>query len=186
MVGGRYATAAIMAADDYMLHAQDIDGVLQHREAVEIRVHHEIGDIPVDKDLAGRQPDDLIRRHAAIGAADPQILGCLLRGEPSEEIRIGTELALRPATVIRKEVFQRHFRGSIQRRRHDSHFKARQEQPSVSISAFPPLTLRVAGRARQLPPQKQLASRLRNIHIRFINFRSFAYHIRFRYRHVPS
>jgi hypothetical protein len=39
-----------------MLHAQDIDSVLQHREAVAIRVEHEIGDVPVDKDLAGRIP----------------------------------------------------------------------------------------------------------------------------------
>lgn len=109
LVGGTHATAAIMAAHDHMLYAQHIDGVLQYREAVKIRVHHEIGDIAVDENLAGRQPDDLIRRHAAIGATDPQIPRCLLRGKASEEIRIGTKRGLRPAPVIRKEMFQRHF-----------------------------------------------------------------------------
>jgi len=50
------AAAAEVAADHDLLHAQHLDGVLQHREAVAIRVEHEIGDVPVDKDLAGRIP----------------------------------------------------------------------------------------------------------------------------------
>ena len=75
------AAAAVVAADDDVLHAQDVDGVLEHREAVEVGVHDDVGDVAVDEHLAGREADDLVGRHAAVRAADPEVLGRLLVGE---------------------------------------------------------------------------------------------------------
>ena len=36
-------------------------------------MHHQVGDVAVDEQLARRQAHDLVRRHAAVGAADPQV-----------------------------------------------------------------------------------------------------------------
>jgi len=59
-------------------HLQDIHRELHHPQAVEVRVHDEVGDVAVDEQLAGQQPDDVVRGHPAVGTADPQILGRLL------------------------------------------------------------------------------------------------------------
>jgi hypothetical protein len=71
-------------------------------------VHDEVGDIAVDEYLARGQADDLIRRHAAIGAADPEILRSLLRGQSTEEFRILADHAGRPSAVVRNESFKGH------------------------------------------------------------------------------
>ena len=73
-----HAAAAVVAADDDLLHAEDIDGVLEHRQAVEVGVHDDVRDVAVDEQLARSQPDDLVRRDAAVGAADPEVLGRLM------------------------------------------------------------------------------------------------------------
>ena len=65
-IGGHHTPTAVMPAHDRVLDAEHLDGVLQDREAIEIGVHDEVGDIAVDEDLARGQTDDLIRRHAAI------------------------------------------------------------------------------------------------------------------------
>ena len=44
-----HAAATIMAANNDVLHLQDIDRELHHRQTIEIRVHDQIGDIPVDE-----------------------------------------------------------------------------------------------------------------------------------------
>ena len=76
-----HAAAAVVAADDDVLDLQHVDGVLQHREAVEVGVDDDVGDVAVDEQLAGQQADDLVGRHAAVRAADPQVLRRLLRRE---------------------------------------------------------------------------------------------------------
>ena len=45
-----------MAADDDVLHLEHLHRVLQHREAVEIGVHHQVGDVAVDEDVPGKSP----------------------------------------------------------------------------------------------------------------------------------
>ena len=86
--GREHAGAAIVAADDDVAHLQHVDGELDRREAIQIRVHHHVGDVAMDEHLAGRQADDLVRRHAAIGAADPEVLRRLLLREAREELRV--------------------------------------------------------------------------------------------------
>ena len=80
---GLDAAAAVVAADDHVLDAQDVDRVLQDREAVEVGVDDDVRDVAVDEDLARRETDDLVGGNAAVGAADPEVLGCLPRDERS-------------------------------------------------------------------------------------------------------
>ena len=47
----------------------------------------DVGDVAMHEQLARQETDDLVRRHAAVGAADPEILRRLLLGEAREEIR---------------------------------------------------------------------------------------------------
>ena len=38
----------------------------------------DVGDVAVDEDFAGQQANDFVGGYAAVGAADPQVLGVLL------------------------------------------------------------------------------------------------------------
>src|SRR6185437_1337380 len=107
-IGGYHAPTAVMPADDRVLDAQHLDGILQYREAIEVGVHDEISDIAMDEDLARGQADNLIRRHAAVGAADPEVFRCLLRGQSLEEFRLLADGAGRPLAVIGDEAFEGH------------------------------------------------------------------------------
>jgi hypothetical protein len=72
-----------VAADDDVLHLEHINGELQHGQAVQVRVHHHVGDIAVDEQLARRHAQQFVGRHAAVRAADPQVFRGLLRGQRS-------------------------------------------------------------------------------------------------------
>ena len=85
----RDAAAAVVADDHDVLHLDDVDRELQHGEVVRVLRRREVGDVAVDEELAGIEVDDLVRRHAAVGAADPEIFRRLLAHEPPEEARIG-------------------------------------------------------------------------------------------------
>ncbi|MNH26129.1 hypothetical protein D3C79_861620 [compost metagenome] len=74
------AAATVVAADDDVLHLEHLHRVLQHGEAVEIGVHHQIGDVAVDEDIPRQQPHQLVGGNPAVGAADPEVLGRLLGG----------------------------------------------------------------------------------------------------------
>ena len=100
------AAASVVTADDDVPHAQDIDRELNRREAVEVGVHDDIGHVAMDEHLAGKQPDDLIRRHAAVGAADPKILRLLLPREPAEKPGVFPHHLARPRAIVRKEMFE--------------------------------------------------------------------------------
>ena len=73
-----HASAAIMADDDDVFDAKHIDGVLHDRKAIQVAVDDDIGDVAMDEDFAGEQAADFVGRHAAVGTADPEILGRLL------------------------------------------------------------------------------------------------------------
>ncbi len=86
-----HAAAAVMPADDHVLDLQHVDRELQHRQAVEVGVHDHVGDVAVHEQLARIEADDLVRRDAAVGAADPQELRGLLFLEPGEEGRVAPD-----------------------------------------------------------------------------------------------
>src|SRR5882762_10114925 len=89
-----HASAAVVADDQHVLYLEHVDGELQHRQIVCILRRGEIGDIAMDKQLAGVQAHDLIRRYPTVGAADPQIVWPLLTLESFEEAGVGGEPAL--------------------------------------------------------------------------------------------
>src|SRR6202022_1781792 len=86
--GGADAAAAIMSDHHNMLHFEHVHGELEHRQIVGILRRSEIGHTAVYEQLAGVEANNRIRRHATIGAADPEILRCLLALGATEEVRI--------------------------------------------------------------------------------------------------
>ena len=67
-------------------------------------MHDDVRDVPVDEHLARREPDDLVRRHAAVGAADPEVLGRLLVGELREEPGVARGDRGRPGAVALEQL----------------------------------------------------------------------------------
>ena len=63
-----------MAANDDVLYFQSFHRVLQHGLNIGVQRRREIGDIAVNKELAGAQTDNLVGRYPAVRATDPEIL----------------------------------------------------------------------------------------------------------------
>lgn len=82
------AAAAIVAADDHVIDFEVIHGEVEHAKQVHVGVDHKVGDIAMDKDLAGHGARDPVCRDAAVATADPQEFGCLQFGEPFEITRV--------------------------------------------------------------------------------------------------
>ena len=93
-----------MAADDDVLNLEGLDGVLDDGKAVEVGMDDDVGDVAVDEELAREEADDLVGRDAAVGAADPEILGALLPGKGLEESRLGAAHVLGPGSVLVEEL----------------------------------------------------------------------------------
>src|SRR6266481_1868344 len=100
------AGTTIMATNNNVFDLQNIDGELQHGEAVEIAMRNNIGQIPMNKHFPRQEADDLIGGHAAIGTADPKVGRRLLAGEVLEEFRVRLPNAFGPGAVFFKELFQ--------------------------------------------------------------------------------
>jgi len=58
-------------------------------------VHDDVGDVPMDEELAGQETDDLVRRNAAVRASDPQVPRLLLARQPREEVGVAATNELR-------------------------------------------------------------------------------------------
>ncbi len=73
-----YSRTAIVATDNHVLNFELVNGEINNGHTIEVSLQDNIGNIAMHEHLTGHQAGDLIRRNAAIGAADPQIFGCLL------------------------------------------------------------------------------------------------------------
>ena len=67
---GMYATAAVVADDQDVFDLEQVHRELDHRQAIEVGVGHDVSDVPMHEHLAGRQSQDLVVRHARIRAAN--------------------------------------------------------------------------------------------------------------------
>jgi hypothetical protein len=67
--GGFDAAAAVMAADDNVLYFEVADGVVYDGHDVEVDVVYEVGNVAVDKHLAGFEACDGFGGDAGVGAA---------------------------------------------------------------------------------------------------------------------
>ncbi|EPF20851.1 hypothetical protein HMPREF0201_00586 [Cedecea davisae DSM 4568] len=95
-----YAAAAVMAANNDVLNLKDVYRVLNNREAVQIGMDHQVGDITMYKQLARFEAGKAFRRDAAIGAADPEETGFLCLGESFEETRVFLNQHFGPKFII--------------------------------------------------------------------------------------
>jgi hypothetical protein len=66
-------------------------------------VHHDVGDVAVDEQLARQQAGDFVGGHSAVGAADPEIVRRLLPQQLGEESGVGLAALLRPFDVLVEE-----------------------------------------------------------------------------------
>src|SRR5450432_2550413 len=103
---GEYTTATIVPANDDVAYAQDLDGELNGREAIQVSVNHQIGDVAMNEHLTGLGVDDLVGWHTAIRAADPEILRRLLRRQASKEVGVLLDHLGSPGTVVLKQMAQ--------------------------------------------------------------------------------
>ena len=101
-----HAATAIVADDHHMFDLQHLHRELQHRQAVQVAVHHQVGDVAMHEHLAGVEADDLVGRHAAVGAADPQKARRLLPRQPAEELGVVIDALLGPGAVVGKQAVE--------------------------------------------------------------------------------
>jgi hypothetical protein len=89
-----------------VLHLENVDGELEDREAVEVAVGDDVRDVAMDEDFARGEAEHLVGGHAAVGAADPEILGGLLTGEAFEVLRVGEADPFGPGAVLSEQVIE--------------------------------------------------------------------------------
>ena len=82
------------------------DGVGDHALAVEVRGREDVGDVAVHEDVAGLQAEQGRLGDARVGAADPEDLGLLARGEGGEEARVRVGGRLGPLLVLVQAVLE--------------------------------------------------------------------------------
>lgn len=83
-----HASTTIVAAHDNVFYLKYRDGILNYAQTIEIRMHDNIRNIAVDKDLAWRNAHDLISRHATVRTSDPEELGRLLFRQTRKKIGV--------------------------------------------------------------------------------------------------
>lgn len=79
--GSLDAATTIVPTDDDVFDLQDIDGVLQHGEAVQVGVNDEVSDVTVHEELSRKESDNFIRGHTAVRTTNPEELRALLLRE---------------------------------------------------------------------------------------------------------
>lgn len=95
-----HAPAAVMTTNDYVLHLENGNRILDYAETIEVGVNNDIGNVSMYKDFAGGQTDNLICRHAAVRTADPEILGALFLTEFLKELWIVLCHFIGPQSII--------------------------------------------------------------------------------------
>jgi len=105
--GSLNTSTQVMATDNDVFYLQVINGIMEHREAVQISMIDTVGDISVDKDLTRSQFHQLISRDTAIRATNPHELWALLCGQLLKVLGVSTLLGLGPITVVLKDVGKR-------------------------------------------------------------------------------
>lgn len=101
--GSLDTATTVMTAHDDVLDVQMSHGVLDDAHDVEIRVDNQIGDVAVNKGLAGLQTRDQLCGDARVTASDPKILGGLSGAQLGEVLGITLPLLSSPGLVVFKQ-----------------------------------------------------------------------------------
>ena len=104
-VGRERRRAAVVAAEHHPLHLKVVEGILQDAHDVVVGGIEHVGDIAVDKELAGLAAGEHLGGHAAVGAADPQRVGPLPVDPFFEIVRVMLTFLQRPAAVAASKGF---------------------------------------------------------------------------------
>ncbi len=136
------AAATVVAANDDVADFEDVHGVLDHGEDVEIGLGDDVGDVAVDEDLTGREAGDLVGGHPAVRATDPEVFGVLLFGELAEKRGIAGADFFRPVAVVFQEVAESFHDGVgenwlVTRHRGDRPPRGRVERTSGEVARLP-------------------------------------------------
>src|SRR5207244_6247965 len=110
--------ATIVADDNNMLDAQQVDSELDYRQTIEIGVDDDVAHVAMDEQLTRREADNLIGGHTAVGASYPQIFRRLLVREPGKELSILSLHLRRPSAVLCEQLGQT---ASLRRHAKQSH-----------------------------------------------------------------
>ena len=70
-------------------------------------MHDDVRDVAVHEHVARREADDLVRRDAAVGAADPEVLGRLVLRQLREEAAVPGDHLRRPGAIVRSKSSER-------------------------------------------------------------------------------
>lgn len=101
---GAHPATAIMTDHHDVPHLEYVNGKLHHRQAVQITMHHEVGDIAMHEHFTGVQAGDRAAGTATVRTADPEVFGMLLRGQTTEKFRIIRTFTFGPGAVIGKQM----------------------------------------------------------------------------------
>ncbi len=93
----------VVAADDDMLHLEDLHRILDHTEHVEIGVDHHVGHVPMHEQLAWLDTCDHLGRDPAVGTADPEEFGFLPSRILGEKIRAQTHFVRNPGLIVEQQ-----------------------------------------------------------------------------------
>src|SRR5450830_1290974 len=68
-----YTCATVMTTNNNVLDLEYINSKLQHRETIQIGMHHHVGNIAMDKQFPRRQPEQFIGWNTVVGTTNPEI-----------------------------------------------------------------------------------------------------------------
>lgn len=105
--GSLDTTAAIVAADDDVLDAKVTHGIVNDAHDIEIGVDDEVGNVAVDKGLAGLQTSNLLGGDTGVTASDPEVVGGLASAEADKVTRVLLLLLGGPFAVVLKDAVVR-------------------------------------------------------------------------------
>src|SRR5664279_1458220 len=97
-----YASASIMAANDYMFYFQVYYGIFQNTQQIHVGMNYHIGDVAVYKYFSRLGPCNFIGGHTAVTAADPEKLRSLNQGEALKIFRIIKLFFCRPGFILQQ------------------------------------------------------------------------------------
>mmetsp|Transcript_29033 Transcript_29033/g.47722 ORF Transcript_29033/g.47722 Transcript_29033/m.47722 type:complete len:294 (+) Transcript_29033:260-1141(+) len=98
--GSLHTTALVVAADDDVLNAEVVHGVLEHGEEGGIGSAGLVGDVSGHEDHARVALGEHLSRHTRVGAANPQVTRSLAGGELREVGGVSGGHAVSPLSVL--------------------------------------------------------------------------------------
>src|SRR5471030_255740 len=95
-----HTSTTVVTADDHLPYSQRFDCILHDGHTVRITRNNDVRDVAVDEEGTRLERHDLIRGHAAVRAADPEVFGTLNGTQPVEELRVRHRVGRGPYPIL--------------------------------------------------------------------------------------